>query len=182
MARRTGGRPGRSADPGAELRSMLAEGLRVASDHDVLILLKPGPGQLLGSVDDALRLRVELDHPNLGFVLDPAGFLAPLGPEEWPNAIDRMVAQVGPWCPVVHAKDLRQVQGQVGLPRLGQGVLDYGRVMRQLRRYQPHPLVILEHLRPSELPEAKRCLEEAVLGGSQAQESPQRTQNAQSAT
>jgi len=153
----------RSADHWAEFRSILAEGLRVASDHDVLLLLKPGPGHVLGSVDDALRLRIELDHPNLGFVLDPAGFLAQTPPEEWPEAVDRLVAQIGPWCPVVHAKDLRVENGTVGLPRVGQGVLDYGQVLRLLRPYQSNPAVILEHLRPGELAEAKRCLEEAVL-------------------
>jgi sugar phosphate isomerase/epimerase len=137
-----------------ELRFILAEALKVAADAGVTLLLKPEPTHVLASAEDALRLRDELHHPNLGFVLDPANFLLRRPPGEWQAALGQLVEQLGPSAPVVHAKDLAFEGDDVAAPRLGLGVLDYGLFFRLLRRHQPAAPVILEHVRPQEIPEA----------------------------
>jgi sugar phosphate isomerase/epimerase len=146
--------PNRSAGAWAELRLIVAEALRVAADRGVTLLLKVARTHVLASVEDALRLRDDLDAANLGLVLDPAAFLLDTPLEQLPAALDRLVEQLGPRAPIVHAKDLRHDEQGVSLPRVGAGVLDYGRLLARLDRHQPQAPVILEHLCPEEVPVA----------------------------
>jgi sugar phosphate isomerase/epimerase len=138
-----------------ELRLVVAEALRVAEGPGVSVLLKPDAGHVLACAEDALRLREELAHPLLGFVLDPANLLSGAGPDEAAARLERL----GPFAPVVHAKDLRPDTGGAALPRAGRGVVDYGLFVRLLRRHQPEAPVILEHLRPEELGETRAYLQ-----------------------
>ena len=106
-----------------------------------------------------MRLREELNHPNLGFVLDPATFLLESRFDELSSDLRRLCEQLGPWAPVVHAKDLRPGAHGAATPRAGRGVLDYGLLFPLLRRFQPRAAVILEHLRPEEVAESKAYVE-----------------------
>jgi sugar phosphate isomerase/epimerase len=145
-----------------ELRLIVAEALRLAADHGVRLMLKAESAQVLASATDLLRLREELPHPQLGFVLDPAGYLAGSHPDELDRDLERLVQQLGPWAPVVHAKDLCFSREGVSLPRAGLGALDYRRFFRLLDCLQPEAAIILEHLRPEEVDETKACLERAL--------------------
>jgi sugar phosphate isomerase/epimerase len=147
--------PNRAREVWAELLLIVAEAVRIAADSGVTLLLKPGPGQVLATATDALRLRQELPQAALGFVLDPAVFLLESRPETVSNELARLVEALGPWTPIVHAKDLRFHADGVTLPHVGRGVLDYGVLLRTLRRYQAEPAIILEHLRPEEVAAAK---------------------------
>jgi len=142
----------------AELGLILAEALRVAADHGVTLLLKPEPTHALASVADALRLREELPHANLGFVLDPVNFLLHDGPAHLSGALERLVGALGPHAPLVHAKDICFDDNGVSAPRAGWGVLDYDLFLRLLGRHQPAAPIILEHLQPQEVPEAAAYL------------------------
>jgi sugar phosphate isomerase/epimerase len=145
---------GCSPEAWAELRLILAEALRVAADHGVTLLLKPEPTHALASIEDVLRLREELPYANLGFVLDPVNFLLHSKPADLNSALERLVGALGPWSPLVHAKDICFEGGGVSAPRAGCGVLDYRLFLRLLRRYQPAAPIILVHLQPHEVPQA----------------------------
>jgi sugar phosphate isomerase/epimerase len=147
--------PNRSREAWAELRTIVAETLAVAADQGVTILLKPGPTHVLATLDDALRLRAELPSPHLGFVLDPAAFLWDSSPTKLDARLEGLVEHLGPWAPLVHAKDIQfGEEGTVSMPRVGRGVLDYGRFMRLLNAQQRKPPIILEHVQREELTDA----------------------------
>ena len=144
----------RSREAWLELRLILAEALRVAADAGVTLLLRAESGHVLATLEDALRLRDELAHPNLGFVLDPVNYLLESSPAELGPALERVVEQLGPRAPVVYAKDIRFEPHGVTAPRAGGGVLDYGLFLRLLDRHQPRAPIILEHLCPQEVADA----------------------------
>lgn len=152
--------PDRTREVWTELRLIVAEALRVAADHGVTLLLKPESTHVLATVDDAIRLREELAHPNLGFVMDPATFLLGRQPAAWGAALEEMFERLGRWTPLLHAKDLRHDGNGPVTPRAGRGMLDYGLILRLLRRHQPAAPVILEHLRPEEVAQAKLYMEQ----------------------
>jgi sugar phosphate isomerase/epimerase len=158
--------PNRSPEAWAELRLLAREALRVAADHGVTLLLKPESSQVLAGADDALRLGGELGHPRLRFVLDPAGSLLECAQGELDSQLKALVARAAPWTPLVHLKDLRFHPAGVATPRAGRGVLNYALLGRLLARHLPEAPVILEHLRPDEVAEAKayveRCFAAAV--------------------
>ena len=151
--------PNRSREAWLELGLILAEVLRVAADHGVTLLLKPDKDHVFSSAEDAVRLRQELPHPPLNFIMDPAHFLAECDPAELGPELDRLFERLGPWSPVVHLKDLRFTAGGVAMPRAGRGVLDLGRLGRLLRRHQPAAPIILEHLRPDEVGQTRAHVE-----------------------
>src|SRR5262245_51830365 len=153
--------PNRSPEAWAELRLIVAAALAVAAEQGVTLLLKPEPTQALASVEDAVRLRAELDHPNLGFVMDPVHFLLAASVHE-PAPLARMVEQLGRWTPIVHVKDLRMDEEKLSIPRVGRGSLDYALFLRLLDRHQPQAPLILEHLQPTEAAEARAYLERAM--------------------
>jgi sugar phosphate isomerase/epimerase len=147
--------PNRSREAWTELCLIVGEALRLADDHGVTVLLKPEAAHVLASAEDALRLRDELGHPRLGFVMDPANFLIDSPPAELAANLVRLFEQLGAAAPVAHAKDLRFGARGESTPRAGGGVLDYGLFLRLLDRYQPEAPVILEHLRPEEVAAAR---------------------------
>jgi sugar phosphate isomerase/epimerase len=142
-----------------ELRLIVAEALRLAADQGVTLLLKAEHSQVLATAANLLRLREEVDLPGLGFVLDPAGYLLDSRPDELGQNLERVVEQLGPWAPVVHAKDLCFTPDGVSLPRAGLGVLDYERFFRVLDRWQPEAAIILEHLHPDAVPQTRVYLQ-----------------------
>lgn len=149
----------RSAEAWAELRRIVAELLQTAADHDVMLLLKPDSAHVLASIADAVRLREELAQPQLGYVLDPANFLIDCPVHQLNYQLEDLVSRLGPFSPVVHAKDLRYDEHGVATPRAGRGVLNYGLFFQLLNRVQPDAPVILEHLRPEEIDTSKTYLE-----------------------
>jgi sugar phosphate isomerase/epimerase len=162
--------PNRTRSAWSELRTIMAEVLRVASDHGVTLLLKPGPTHVLATLADAVRLREELAHPCLGFVMDPAHFLINSEPgdirvSKLANAdgsarLEELVEKLGPWTPIVHAKDLRWDEaGIASTPRVGRGMLDYGLLLRRLRPFQTDPPIILEHLPAGEIAAAREFMQ-----------------------
>jgi sugar phosphate isomerase/epimerase len=151
--------PNHSRGAWMELRLILAELLRLAADRGVTLLLKPESAHALASVEDAVRLRAELPHPRLGFVMDPANFLMECAPVELSERLQALFERLGPWTPLVHLKDLRFHAAGVALPRAGQGVLDYRLFAQLLRRHLPAAPVILEHLRPEEVADTRRLVE-----------------------
>ncbi|HZT81093.1 MAG TPA: TIM barrel protein [Gemmataceae bacterium] len=143
--------PNRSREAWVELRIILAEALRVAADHGATLLLKAEPSHVLATAEDCRRLRDELGSPCLGFIMDPACFLAECQPGELSEEMVWLFERLGRWAVVAHAKDLRFDKGGATLPRAGRGVLDYGLFVRLLGRWQPGAPIILEHLQPGEV-------------------------------
>jgi sugar phosphate isomerase/epimerase len=145
-----------------ELRLIVAEVLRRAADQGVNLLLKPECTHVLASIEDAVRLREDLAVANLGFVMDPANFLIGSPPDALADDLRRLCDWLGPWTPLVHAKDLRFDPQGTATPPVGQGTLDYGLLFRCLSPYQPAAPVILEHLRAEEIAGARALMEQAL--------------------
>jgi sugar phosphate isomerase/epimerase len=143
-----------SAAAWTELGLILAEGLRLAADHGVRVLLKPEPAQVIASCADAARLHAELAHPNLAFIMDPANLLLADAIAPTAEHLGLLWDRLGPWAPIVHAKDLRLTADGPTTPPIGQGALDYARFFRLADRHQPQAPVILEHVRAEEIPQA----------------------------
>jgi sugar phosphate isomerase/epimerase len=154
--------PDHSREAWDELRLIVLEALHVAADHGVMLLLKPVPGHVLGSPGEAVRLHEELLHPRLGFILDPANAVLTQDCLALKETLERVVEQLAPLAPIVHAKDVAVEGASVATPRAGKGILDYAHFFRLLRHHQPGASVILEHLRPEEVSEARMFMDRAL--------------------
>jgi sugar phosphate isomerase/epimerase len=145
----------------SEVRSIILAALRVASDNGVMLLLKLA-AKHSPSWKEACNLHAELAHANLGFVMDPAHYLEACQPEDLTRSMSCLCEELNCLAPLVHAKDLRFGPGGATSPRVGCGVLDYGSFFRLYRRYHATAPVILEHVRPSEIDEARKHVQAAL--------------------
>src|SRR5262249_14008517 len=101
-------------------------------------------------------------HPRLGFILDPANTVLTQDCLVLKETLERVVEQLAPLAPIVHAKDVAVEGASVTTPRAGKGILDYAHFFRLLRHHPPSPSVILEHLRPEEVSEARMFMARAL--------------------
>jgi len=165
---------GRSVDTGPadthapqiwrELHYILVEALREARDHGATLLLKPDGRDLDTCREQIGRLTEEIAWPNLGFVMDPANYLLSRPMANLTDQLSRLCEELGPLAPLLHAKDLRLESESTSIPPAGRGRLDYETFFRLYQRHQPQAQVILEHVRPADIEEARdyleRCSEE----------------------
>lgn len=157
------GRPPETSEGWHELCRILEEGLRLAEAARIQLLVKASLGQALAGYADLLRLREAVPHPCLAFVFDPACWLAQTAPERRDTELLEAASRLGPYAPLMHAKDLRVDERGVALPRAGSGALDYGRILQLLKRVQPAAPIILDHVRPHEVAATRRWLEELQM-------------------
>ncbi len=132
------------------LISALAEIAPCAADHGVAIAPEMSLMTILSTVDRAATLIGEIDHPGVGINLDPANILDPLSLYRSGAFIDDAFDRLGNRIVNIHAKDAaaRDVPLIVHLEErpAGQGVLDYGRLLRRAAALPEWTCLVVEHL------------------------------------
>ena len=122
---------------------------------------------ILSTVDRAVALVEEIDQPGVGINFDPANILDPLSLYESGAFLDDAFDRLGSRIVNVHAKDsaAREVQSIVHLEErpAGQGVLDYGRLLRRASALPDWTCVVVEHLTDyGQVEEVRRFLVESA--------------------
>ncbi|MBW3624003.1 MAG: sugar phosphate isomerase/epimerase [Armatimonadetes bacterium] len=135
------------------LMPVLHEAVKRAEDAGVTLLIEGYVNNVVATVSDCERLRNEIPSPALGFVLDPNNLFEEADMADVSGHLERIFRAIGPWTPLVHAKDVVYREGRIDTPRAGTGQLDYAAFARLVRQYQPDAPLILEHLTQEEVPE-----------------------------
>ncbi len=122
---------------------------------------------ILSTVDRAVALVEEIDHRGVGINFDPANILDPLSLYDSGAFVDDAFDRLGSRIVNVHAKDsaAREVQSIVHLEErpAGQGVLDYGRLLRRASALPEWTCVVVEHLTDyGQVEEVRRFLVESA--------------------
>ena len=126
---------------------------------------------ILSTVDRASTLVEEVGQPGVGINLDPANILDPHSLYRSGDFIDHAFDRLGSRIVNVHAKDTapRDVQLIVHLEErpAGQGVLDYGRLLRRTVSLPEWTCVVVEHLTDyGQVAEVRRfIMESAAMAG-----------------
>jgi sugar phosphate isomerase/epimerase len=103
----------------------LASLLKLAQEEGIVLTVATRTGTLTEHPDTAVELCNRV--PGLGLTLDPSHFIA--GPQQGKN-----FDQVYPYVRHVHLRDTGRGPGQFQV-RVGQGEIEYGRIIAQLSRY-----------------------------------------------
>ena len=156
---------------GAAALERLIEALKeigpYAAGHGVLIAPEMSLMTILSTVDRAMTLMEEVDHPGAGINFDPANILDPLSLYRSGDFIDDAFDRLGSRIVNVHAKDAapRDVPLIVHLDEqpAGRGVLDYARLLRRAASLPDWTCVVVEHLTDyGEVAEVRRFLVETA--------------------
>ena len=118
----------------------------------VMILIEPHLYHIVGSVEAALKLHDALG-PHLGFVMDPANLFTRSMASASKKPLRHLFAEMGPFAPIAHGKDVRYHGNEWTTPRAGTGTLDYAEFLSLWGEHHPGGPLILEQITAAELEE-----------------------------
>jgi sugar phosphate isomerase/epimerase len=135
-------------DPAAEVKRLTAL-VRLAQAEGVVLTLETRMGTLTEDPDTAVDLCERV--PGLGLTLDPSHYIA--GPHQ-----GKSYDQVFPYVRHVHLRDTGKDASQFQV-RVGQGQVEYGRIISYLSRHHYDRLLSVEIL---DIPDAPFVMEQEV--------------------
>lgn len=166
-----------------ECRAVIAELCQVAYDHGAMFLLETYVNNVVGSVEETVRMFAQVDHPSLGLLMDPTNYFEDHNIDDMDRVLNQVFDTLTPHIRIAHAKDVARSGGDTSekhadigdedaLERLsyrgvgeivlnapGTGVLNYDLYLRRLAEKHPNIEVIVEHLDEADVPRSKAFLD-----------------------
>jgi sugar phosphate isomerase/epimerase len=163
----------------ADCRSVIAELAQLAYDHGAVFLLETYVNNVVGSVEETVRMFAEVDHPGLGLLMDPTNYFEAHNIDRMSATLAQIFDTLDGHISIAHAKDVKRAEtadekhadidaseahsfrgvGAIELPAPGLGALDYDTYLRRLSRKHPNIPLIIEHLDESDVPRAKNFID-----------------------
>jgi sugar phosphate isomerase/epimerase len=166
-----------------ECRKVISELAQVAFDHGAVFLLETYVNNVVGSIDETVRMFAEVDHPALGLLMDPTNYFEGHNIERMDQVLNQIFDTLSDKICIAHAKDVKRAGedrsekhadieaseshtfrgvGNVELPAPGLGELNYDLYLQRLSKKHPNIPIVIEHLDETDVPRAKRFLDERL--------------------
>lgn len=165
-----------------EITEVIRDLAEHAYKHDAVFLIENYVNNIVGSVDQVLRLFREIDHPGLGLLMDPTNFYTGQNINDVDAVLYQMFNALEDKIKIAHAKDIKLAEdtgekhadidaveshtfrgaGDVELPATGLGVLNYELYLELLSKKHPNIPIIIEHLDEDDIPRAKKFLDDKL--------------------
>lgn len=170
-----------------ECRAVIQEMVDLARAHDVVFVLEPYVNNVIGSVDETLRIFADIDDPHLGLAMDPTNYFEDHNIDDMDGTLNRIFDALSSKITFAHAKDVKRADsaesndgvkmsavtvteghalrgvGAIDLPPPGLGVLNYDLYLRRLAQHHSNLPIIIEHLEEEDIPRAKRFLDDKLM-------------------
>jgi sugar phosphate isomerase/epimerase len=166
----------------AECHKVIRELVQVAYDHGAMFLIETYVNNVIGSVDETLKMFSAVNHSSLGLLMDPTNYFEAHNIGDMKGELDRVFNALADKIKIAHAKDVKLTGadksekhaelfegaseshtfrgvGQIELPAAGLGALDYDHYLKRLSEHHPNIPVIIEHLDETDVPRAKAFLD-----------------------
>ncbi len=134
-----------------DMAACVREATDIARQANVVLAFEPEMSNVVGSARKARRLLDEIGSPHLKVTMDPANLFHAGELPRMKEILDEAFALVGKDVVLAHAKDLDH-DGEAGHKAAGEGVLDYERYLRLLRKYHFQGPLLLHGLTPTQVP------------------------------
>ena len=163
-----------------ECRAVIADLSQTAYDHGAVFLLETYVNNVVGSVEETLRMFAEVDHPGLGLLMDPTNYFEAHNIGEMDRTLNYVFNALADKIKIAHAKDVKRSGedksekhaaidaseahsfrgvGEIELPAPGMGELNYDLYFQRLAQKHPNIPMILEHLEEDDIPRAKSFID-----------------------
>lgn len=166
-----------------EITAVIRDLAEFAYEHNAVFLVENYVNNIIGSVDQVLRLFRDVDHPGLGLLMDPTNFFNGENINDVDHELYRIFNALEDKIKIAHAKDIKLAEdksekhaaidaveshtfrgaGDVELPAVGLGVLNYDLYLKLLAKKHPNIPIIIEHLDEDDIPRAKEFLDNKLL-------------------
>ena len=163
---------------------MIGDIVQCAREHGARFLIETYVNNVIGSIEETLRLFSDINDPALGLLMDPANYFELHNIDHMDAQLNAIFDALSEKILIAHAKDVRKAEsvrrvvlstidageghalqgvGMIELPPPGLGMLNYDLYLRRLARRHPNIPIIIEHLDESDVPRAKSFLDERLM-------------------
>jgi sugar phosphate isomerase/epimerase len=162
--------------------NVIRELVQVAYDNGAMFLLETYVNNVVGSVNETLRMFAHVNHGSLGLLMDPTNYFEGHNIDDMDGELARVFNALAGKVKIAHAKDVKRAGvdtsekhaelfegaseshtfrgvGQIELPAPGLGSLNYDLYLKRLSLDHPNIPIIIEHLDESDIPRAKEFLD-----------------------
>jgi sugar phosphate isomerase/epimerase len=95
-----------------ECRKVIAELAQEAYDHGAMFLLETYVNNVVGSVEETVRMFAQVDHPGLGLLMDPTNYFEDHNIDAMDKVLNQVFDTLADKIRIAHAKDVAARQGQ----------------------------------------------------------------------
>ncbi len=166
-----------------ECRGVIQEIVDFSREHGVTFLIETYVNNVIGSVEETLRLFADIQDPHLGLLMDPTNYFEDHNIDQMDKTLNQIFNALSGKIKISHAKDVKRATGTQGvkmadidaseahalrgvgmieLPAPGLGSLNYDLYLQRLSKQHPNIPIIIEHLDESDVPRAKQFLDEKL--------------------
>jgi sugar phosphate isomerase/epimerase len=166
-----------------ECRKVVADLAQYAYDHGAMFLLETYVNNVVGSVEETVRMFAQVDHPGLGLLMDPTNYFETHNIDRMDAILNQVFDTLSDKIKIGHAKDVKRSGddksekhadigdenaseshtfrgvGEIELPAPGLGSLNYDLYLKRLAQKHPNIAMIIEHLDEPDVPRAKKFLD-----------------------
>jgi sugar phosphate isomerase/epimerase len=167
-----------------DCREVIGELVDFARDHGVTFLIETYVNNVIGSIEETLRLFTDIDDPHLGLLMDPTNYFEEHNIDQMDKTLNQIFNALANRVKIAHAKDVKRAAmgqgvqmadidaseahalrgvGMIELPAPGLGSLNYDLYLKRLGRSHPNIPIIIEHLDETDVPRAKQFLDEKLM-------------------
>jgi sugar phosphate isomerase/epimerase len=166
-----------------ECRKVIADLSQFAYDHGAMFLLETYVNNVVGSVEETVKMFEQVDHPGLGLLMDPTNYFETHNIDRMDEILNQVFDTLNDKIKIGHAKDVKRSGddktekhadigdadaleshtfrgvGEIELPAPGLGSLNYDLYLKRLAQKHPNIPMIIEHLDEADVPRAKKFLD-----------------------
>jgi sugar phosphate isomerase/epimerase len=173
--------PKNKTEEGYEIcRDIIADLVQEAYNHGAVFLLETYVNNVIGSVEETLRLFSDIDSQNLGLLMDPTNYFESHNIGKMDGVLNQIFDSLNDKIRISHAKDVKSSGsdksekhadidaseahsfrgvGEIELPAPGLGALNYDLYLKRLSVKHPNIPIIIEHLDEADVPRAKTFID-----------------------
>jgi sugar phosphate isomerase/epimerase len=167
-----------------DCRDVISDLVDFAREHEVTFLVETYVNNVIGSIEETLRLFADIDDPHLGLLMDPTNYFEEHNIDQMDKTLDHIFNALSHKIKISHAKDVKRATssqgvqmadidaseahalrgvGSIELPAPGLGSLNYDLYLQRLSKHHPNIPIIIEHLDESDVPRAKQFLDGKLM-------------------
>jgi sugar phosphate isomerase/epimerase len=164
-------------------REVLADLAKTAYDHGAVFLLETYVNNVIGSLEETVRIFKDIDSPGMELLMDPTNYFETYNIDQMDSVLNEVFDTVADRVRIAHAKDVKHSGedksekhadigdadaleshtfrgvGEIELPAAGLGELNYDLYLQRLSEKSPNVPLIIEHLDESDVPRAKQFVD-----------------------
>lgn len=168
----------------AECIDVIGDLVDFSRQQGVTFLVETYVNNVIGSVEETLRLFSDINDPHLGLLMDPTNYFEVHNIGKMDDVLNHMFNALSDKIHMAHAKDVKLAEsedgvkmsaqdaseshtlrgvGAIDLPAPGLGSLNYSLYLKRLAKDHSNIPVIIEHLEEEDVPRAKNFLDSKFL-------------------